>query len=360
METTTVSFPGIGIGEFTMNKVAASFKLFGIQFEIRWYAVLITIGIILALGYAYRRAKTEGISGDNLLDMGIFAIPAGVIGARLYYVLTYGDGISEFVVRNAEGKIKLWDTFVSIIAIWNGGIAIYGAVIGGALAIILVCRHKKIHWLKGLDVAAPAVMIGQILGRWGNFVNGEAYGEVVKESSLLYFLRMGLLKGSKMIYVHPTFLYESMWNLAGFLLINWLYKKKKFDGQVFLMYVTWYGFGRMFIEGLRTDSLYIGVFRVSQVLGFICFIVGAGLLIYGFVIARRKAWEGADYEPVYKNFAKRVLPTKKEDEKAVDNAQSADSINETDAADSAAKQNSTQTTDTENTESEDAQNGENN
>ena len=150
METTTVSFPGIGIGEFTMNKVAASFKLFGIQFEIRWYAVLITIGIILALGYAYRRAKTEGISGDNLLDMGIFAIPAGVIGARLYYVLTYGDGISEFVVRNAEGKIKLWDTFVSIIAIWNGGIAIYGAVIGGALAIILVCRHKKIQMKKNL------------------------------------------------------------------------------------------------------------------------------------------------------------------------------------------------------------------
>lgn len=351
METTTVSFPGIGIGEFTMNKLAASFKLFGIQFEIRWYAVLITIGIILALGYAYRRAKTEGISGDNLLDMGIFAIPAGVFGARLYYVLTYGDGISEFVVRNAEGKIKLWDTFVSIIAIWNGGIAIYGAVIGGALAIILVCRHKKIHWLKGLDVAAPAVMIGQILGRWGNFVNGEAYGEVVKESSLLYFLRMGLLKGSKMIYVHPTFLYESMWNLAGFLLINWLYKKKKFDGQVFLMYVTWYGFGRMFIEGLRTDSLYIGVFRISQVLGFICFIVGAGLLVYGFVIARRKALEGAAYEPVYKSFVKHVLPTKNNDNKIVEKTQSADNDGE---------KNLTTTNNTENNESEETQNGENN
>ena len=359
METTTVSFPGIGIGEFTMNKIAASFKLFGIQFEIRWYAVLITIGIILALGYAYRRAKKEGISGDNLLDMGIFAIPAGVIGARLYYVLTYGDGISEFVVRNAEGKIKLWDTFVSIIAIWNGGIAIYGAVIGGALAIVLVCRHKKIHWLKGLDVASPAVMIGQILGRWGNFVNGEAYGEVVKESSMLYFLRMGLLRGSKMIYVHPTFFYESMWNLAGFLLINWLYKKKKFDGQVFLMYVTWYGFGRMLIEGLRTDSLYIGVFRISQVRGFICFIVGAGLLIYGFVIARRKALEGADYEPVYKNFTKRILPTKKADDKNIDADRSAENVEES-VADNT-DDTSMQTNDSEqNAESEDTENGENN
>ena len=359
METTTVSFPGFGIGEFTMNKIAVSFNLFGKPMEIRWYAILITLGIILALLYAYKRAKDEGISSDNLLDMGIFAIPAGVIGARLYYVLTYGDGISEFVVKNAEGKIKLWDTFVSIIAIWNGGIAIYGAVIGGALAIILVCRHKKIHWLKGLDVAAPAVMIGQILGRWGNFVNGEAYGEVVKESSMLYFLRMGLLRGSKMIYVHPTFFYESMWNLAGFLLINWLYKKKKFDGQVFLMYVTWYGFGRMLIEGLRTDSLYIGVFRISQVLGFICFIVGAGLLIYGFIIARRKALEGADYEPVYKNFTKRILPTKKADDKNIDADRSAENVEES-VADNT-DDTSMQTNDGEqNAESEDTENGENN
>ncbi|MBQ9080250.1 MAG: prolipoprotein diacylglyceryl transferase [Clostridia bacterium] len=291
-----------------MNKVAISFSPFGKPMEIRWYGILITLGIVLALFYSYKRSKDEGILLDDLLDMGIFAIVFGIIGARTYYVLTYG--ISNFVVKNADGKVKIWDTFVSIIGVWNGGIAIYGAIIGGALAIYFVCRHKKINWLKAFDAISPAVMIGQILGRWGNFVNGEAHGGVVSSASPLYFLRMGLQSGSKMIYVHPTFLYESMWNLVGFLIINWLYKKKKFDGQVFLMYITWYGFGRMLIEGLRTDSLMIGVFRISQVVGFVCFIVGTALLVRGFIVARRVACEGAEYEPVYKNFIKRVLPTK--------------------------------------------------
>ena len=330
METTTVSFPGLGIGEFTMDKIAASFSLFGIDFEIRWYGILITIGIILAIGYAARRAKQEGIITDDLLDMGIFAIVFGVLGARTYYVLTYG--ISNFVVKNADGKLKLWDTFVSIIGIWNGGIAIYGAIIGGALAIYFVCRHKKIKFLKAFDAVVLGVMIGQIVGRWGNFVNGEAHGGVVNSTSPLYWLRMGLQSASgKMTYVHPTFLYESVWNLIGFVLIHFIYsKKKKFDGQIFLMYITWYGFGRMLIEGLRTDSLMIGVFRISQVVGFCCFVVGVGLLIRGFVNARRVACEGQEYEPVYKSFIKRVLPEKKEvisGEEETDNS-SADKTNE--------------------------------
>lgn len=310
METTTVSFPGLGIDEFTMNKIALSFQLFGKDVEIRWYGILITVGIILAIVYASWRAKQENISTDDLLDMGIFAIIFGVIGARTYYVLTYG--ISNFVVKNADGKIKLWDTFVSIIGVWNGGIAIYGAIIAGALAIYFVCRHKKINFLKAFDAVILGVMIGQILGRWGNFVNGEAHGGVVNSTSPLYWLRMGLQNNyGKMSYVHPTFLYESLWNLAGFVIIHFLYKKKKFDGQIFLMYVTWYGFGRMLIEGLRTDSLMIGVFRISQVVGFLCFVVGTALLIRGFILARRVACENADYEPVYKSFIKKVLPVNK-------------------------------------------------
>lgn len=309
MEITTVSFPGLGIGEFTMNKIALAFTVFGKTFEIRWYGIIITLGIVLAIVYAAWRARQEKISMDDLMDMGIFAIIFGMLGARMYYVLTYG--VSNFVVKDVEGKVKLWDSFVSIIAIWEGGIAIYGGIIGGALAVYLVCRHKKINTLKAFDAIVLGVMIGQMLGRWGNFVNGEAHGGIVNSTSPLYWIRMGLQGGSgKMIYVHPTFLYESVWNLIGFCIINSIYSKKKFDGQVFLMYITWYGFGRMLIEGLRTDSLMVGVFRISQIVGFLCFIVGTALLIRGSIIARRVACEGADYEPVYKSFIKRVLPVK--------------------------------------------------
>lgn len=308
---TTVSFPGIGIGEFTMNEIAFSFSVFGNPVEVRWYGILITLGIILAIIYAARRAGDEGIILDDLLDMGIFAIISGIVGARIYYVLTYG--LSNFIVREGVGdaaRVNVWKTFVSLIGVWNGGIAIYGAIIGGALAVYLVCRRKKIKTPKALDAIAPAVMIGQILGRWGNFVNGEAYGYEVAESSLLYPFRMGVLpnieSSSVMHYFHPTFLYESLWNLAGFIIINLLYKKKKFDGQVFLMYITWYGFGRMLIEGLRTDSLYIGVFRISQVVGFCCFLAGAALILRGLIRAKKAAFEREEYEPVYPGFKKRT------------------------------------------------------
>ncbi len=303
---TTVSFPGLGIGEFTMDKVALAFTIFGKSVEIRWYGIIITLGIILAILYSLMRSKQEGISTDDLLDIGIFAIIFAIVGARIYYVLTYG--ISNFIVHDADGKVRVWDSFVSIIAVWNGGIAIYGAIIAGGITVYLVCRHKKIKCTRALDAIAPAVMIGQILGRWGNFVNGEAHGGIVNSSSPLYFLRMGLLPNedslTRMYYYHPTFLYESVWNLIGFLIINALYKKKKFDGQVFLEYITWYGFGRMFIEGLRTDSLYIGVFRVSQLVGFACFVVGGALLVRGLILAKRAECLTQDYEPVYKRFIK--------------------------------------------------------
>jgi len=297
----TVSFPGFGIGEFTMKEIAISI---GENINIRWYGILITLGMVLAILYAYFKTKKEGISLDDLLDIGIFTIVFGIIGARTYYVLT--DGLANYVVYQGD-KFKLWDTIYNIIAIWNGGIAIYGGLIAGSLAIFFVCRHKKINPLKAFDAIAPGVMIAQAIGRWGNFVNGEAYGYEVTEDSLLYIFRMGLLpniESSKVMhYFHPTFLYESVWNIIGFIIINIVYsKKKKFDGQIFLMYVTWYGFGRMFIEGLRTDSLYVGVFRISQVVGFCCFAIGTALLIYGFIKAKKVACEGQDYAPVYPNF----------------------------------------------------------
>ena len=268
----TVSFPGLGIGEISFNKVALS--LFG-TIEVRWYGIIMVTGIILAFLYAYYRSKHEGVSFDDLLDYAIFTVLSGIVGARLYYVITSGQKY----------------TFGEIFAIWNGGIAIYGAIIGGATALLCVSLYKKIKWQKVFDMVCPGVMIGQIVGRWGNFFNGEAYGESPAEDSLLYFMRMELRhEGWSNSYLcQPTFLYESLWNLVGFLIINALYKKKKFDGQVFLMYITWYGFGRMFIEGLRTDSLMVGTFRISQVVAFLCFIVGLALLVYLGVRASNRA-----------------------------------------------------------------------
>ena len=285
----TLSFPGINIDEFSVDPVA--FKIGGM--EVRWYGLIIVTAIILALGYCFMRAKHEGISSEDLIDMAIFSIIFSVIGARLYYVLmTLGD----------------YDSFLDVISIWNGGIAIYGAIIAGAITIYVVCRVKKISFLKAFDMASPALMMAQAIGRWGNFFNGEAYGQVIPEDSPLYFIRMGItpneIPGSYgMAYVHPTFLYESLWNLIGFIIINALYKKKKFDGQVFLMYITWYGFGRMFIETLRIDSLYVGVFRISQVLAFACFVVGSIILIYKLSKARREKLTEANYEPTYPKFS---------------------------------------------------------
>lgn len=286
----TVAFPGLGIDNFELNPVAFTIPIFG-GIEVRWYGLIITLGIILAFSYAAFRAHSEGIIFDDVLDIAIFTVVFGVIGARLYYVLT---------------SLDKYDSFYDMIAIWEGGLAIYGAIIAGGLTVFLVCRHKKIKFMKMFDAVAPGVMIGQFLGRWGNFFNGEAYGEEMLEGSLLYFIRMGLIpnveSATRMHYFHPTFLYESLWNIVGFIIINAVYKKKKFDGQIFLMYVSWYGFGRMLIEGLRTDSLYVGVFRISQVVGFLCFVVGTLLLVLGLIKSRRARLTAMEYDAAYPKF----------------------------------------------------------
>ena len=258
----TVSFPGLGIGEFSFNKVAFSIG----SIEVRWYGIIMVTGIILAFLYAYYRSKHEGVSFDDLLDYTLITVISGVVGARLYYVITSDEQY----------------TFAEVFQIWNGGIAIYGAIIGGAAALLGVSLYKKIKWQKVFDMVCPGVMIGQIVGRWGNFFNGEAYGEAPTPDNFLYFMRMELRhEGWANTYVcQPTFLYESLWNLLGFIIINALYKKKKYDGRVFLMYITWYGFGRMLIEGLRTDSLMVGSFRISQVVACLCFVVGTAFLVF--------------------------------------------------------------------------------
>lgn len=273
MNQTTVSFPGWGIEAFTMDRVA--FEMFGRP--VYWYGVIIMLGMVAAFVHAYLRCRQEGIKGDDILDVGIWTIILGVIGARAYYVLT---------------SLDQYDSLKEALDISGGGLAIYGGVIGGALAIVIVTLIKKINTLKVMDTIAPGVMLAQAMGRWGNFVNGEAFGYEVPSDHFLYRFRMGIVSdytdtGSVMHYYHPTFLYESVWNIAGFILISCLYRKKRYNGQMTLAYLTWYGFGRMFIEGLRTDSLYVGPFRISQVIGFVCFVVGGTLLIVGEILVRK-------------------------------------------------------------------------
>ena len=237
------------------------------SFEIRFYGLCIALGLILAVVYALRRREQFGISEDDLMDGVLWIAPFAIVCARLYYCAFEWDMFK--------------DNTISMLYIWEGGIAIYGAVIGAAIGVLIHCKLiKKISVLAVLDVTSLGFMIGQMLGRWGNFFNREAHGGVTDS-----FLRMGLLnpytgEGS---YYHPTFLYESLWNLVGFIAIHFLSKKRKYDGQVALMYVAWYGLGRAMIEGLRTDSLWWGNFRVSQVLAAgSCIIAVIALIVLAF------------------------------------------------------------------------------
>ena len=272
LRVSTLSFPGLGIGEFDVNSVAFSIG----SFEIAWYALIITLGMVCAIFYAITQVKKIGISADEMLDFAIITIPIGIIGTRLYYVLS---------------KLEEFDSFYDVINIRNGGLAIYGGLISGAITVFVICYVKKIKFLAFADCAMPGIMLAQAIGRWGNFMNGEAFGGETE-----IFCRMGInnvLTGYRTVYVHPTFLYESLWNVVGFLLIFFLLRRfKQYDGQIFYVACGWYGLGRMLIEGLRSDSLYTTIgnltFRTSQVLAGAIFIVCTALLIY-FHFRRPKA-----------------------------------------------------------------------
>ena len=252
----TISFPLFGI-ELNPSR---SFSLGPLT--IYWYGVIIACGFLLAVLYCSRRAHEFGLKDDNVYDAVLFGLPAGLICARIYYIVFYPG---QFYGAS----------FMDYIAIWNGGIAIYGGVIGAFLTVFIYSRVKKLSPLAFLDLVVLGFFIGQIIGRWGNFMNREAYGEV---TDLPW--RMGLTYGGVTTYVHPTFLYESLWNLIGFIIIHFLSKKRRYDGETLLMYLFWYGLGRAFIEGLRTDSLYIPntPIRVSQLLAAVT-CVAAGILL---------------------------------------------------------------------------------
>ena len=256
----TISFPFLGL-ELNPGR---GFEIGPLN--VHFYGVAIALGLMLAVLYACRRCKQFGIKEDDIIDGVLWIVPFAILCARAYYC------------------IFSWDEYrsdpISVLYIWKGGLAIYGGVIGAVIGVVVHCKvFKKISIPALLDLVAMGFLIGQSIGRWGNFFNREAFGAATDS-----FFRMGLYNQytETWEYYHPTFLYESLWNAAGFLMLHFLSKRRKYDGQIALGYVAWYGLGRAMIEGLRVDSLYWGNFRVSQLLAAIscCAAVIALVVLY--------------------------------------------------------------------------------
>ena len=230
---------------------------------VHYYGAIIAFGLILGVMYACRRSKDFGLKEDDLIDGVLWVTPFAILCARAYYV------IFRWAEEYAANPI-------SALYIWQGGLAIYGGVIGAVVGIIVFCKIRRIKPAVVLDVVSLSFLIGQSIGRWGNFFNREAFGA---ETDVLW--KMGLMKANgDIIYVHPTFLYESLWNACGLVILHFASKRRKFDGQIALGYMAWYGLGRCMIEGLRSDSLYIGPFRVSQLLAGISCIAAVSILLW--------------------------------------------------------------------------------
>ncbi len=297
-----ISFPGLGIGEFEINSTA--FKLGNLS--VAWYGVIITTGIILAVLYIYLRGRRQKLILDDLIDIAFCTVIPGIVGARLYYV------IFDYMERPEN-----YTSFKDVIAVWEGGLAIYGGIIFGALGCFIALKIKKMRVPAFFDILAPAVQMAQAIGRWGNFMNGEAYGWSENVANLPWRMKLEGAYYTKVIdnverripteFVHPTFLYESLWNISGFIFLTLYSKKKKFDGEIFLLYLGWYGLGRFFIEGLRTDSLYMGGLRVSQWLALVCFVAAVTLLVILYFVRKLRTVTDCIYYPEAKSY-KLVCP----------------------------------------------------
>ncbi|MDR1101137.1 MAG: prolipoprotein diacylglyceryl transferase [Clostridiales bacterium] len=245
-----INFPFAGI---SMNISPIAFEAGGVS--VRWYGIIIAVAIISGGALALFRARAEGMNGDTVVDALIWMVIAALVGARAYFVLFNLNG---------------YTSFVDVFKVWEGGLAIYGAIIGGATALLIFCRVKKLNFWQFADVCAPAVLLGQAIGRWGNFANREAYG--IPTNS---WIRMEIIDANgNLASVHPTFLYECVWNLLGIALLYVLNRFGKLRrGETFLTYIAWYGLGRFFIEPLRADSLPYGAdFKISQIVALITLI----------------------------------------------------------------------------------------
>ena len=284
LEPNEIQFPELG---WKFNIDPTAFRLFG--FQIQWYGIIITLGLILALIYVLPRMKRFGLDSDRAIDVIIGGVLGGIVGARVYYVLMKWD----------EYK---WD-WKAIINTRNGGLAIYGGIIGAFIVGYIIARIRKVRALPMLDITALGLLIGQGIGRWGNFVNQEAFGTNTDsflgmtggtiQRTISGSMQVGgdmYENGLNMLWdkpVHPCFLYESVWCLLGFVILSFWSKRRKYDGQIFLMYLAWYGAERFFVESLRTDSLMLGNMRVSQALSAVIFVTSVILQIIFFVKRKR-------------------------------------------------------------------------
>ncbi|CDC70199.1 MULTISPECIES: prolipoprotein diacylglyceryl transferase [environmental samples] len=275
-----ISFPGLfGDWEFNPDPIAIH-----IGHGIYWYGIILAIAMLAGLLLCMKQAKRFGLTEDNVLDMILWAVPCCIVGSRIYYVIFYLD-----LFRNADGSLD-WGR---IVAIWDGGLAIYGTVIVGILVAFIYTRVKKLKFGAMTDLCVMGLLLGQCIGRWANFINREAFGA---ETTLPWRMRLWT-SATQYIEVHPTFFYESLWNLIGLLLILFVVSKgRRFDGENTCFYFLWYGLGRAWVEGLRTDSLYLfdwtflgQPIRVSQALSVLLAVAAAALLFYNIKIKKHDA-----------------------------------------------------------------------
>ena len=234
------------------------------DFKIYWYGVLIMLGVVLAFIYAFVNAKRFGIDSNRMLDVVIVSLPVALICARLYFCICFGNITEFFNIR-------------------SGGLAIYGGIIGAFIAGLIMCKIRKVDVLSMFDLASLGFLIGQAIGRWGNFFNQEAFGSEITWST--WFGMSSENTGGAL--VHPCFLYESLWCILGFIVLHILSKHRRFKGEIFLSYAAWYGFGRFFIEGLRTDSLMLGSIRISQLVAALSFVAAIALLVVLFIKSKK-------------------------------------------------------------------------
>jgi phosphatidylglycerol---prolipoprotein diacylglyceryl transferase len=291
----TISFPGLGL-KFTVNPTAFTIG----SFPIAWYGIIIAVGLLLAMLYGMKRAKEFNVTVDDLSDVIIFSIIFGVIGARLYYVLFYIDEM---------GVNPYFSNPLSIFDFRSGGLGIYGGMIAAFVTAFIVCKIKKISVGAVFDIAGLGFLIGQAIGRWGNFVNEEAYGATTN-------LPWRMVVSTSTTPVHPCFLYESLWCVLGFVILHIYSKRRKFNGEIFLMYIAWYSFGRFFIEGLRSDSLMLGYLKISQLVAAVLFVTACVLFVYKHI--KRKdhvEQENAEYNPLFEDTSRAVEADTAEAEK---------------------------------------------
>ena len=295
-----IYFPNSGLFENGIKIDNVMFTIPGLNLEIYWYSFLIALGMVLAMIYAYRRVRKFGLEPDRFTDMVLAGFIGGIIGARAYYVVF---SLDKYLTD--EGTFDLW----AALSIRDGGLAIYGGVIGALIFGLLVAKIRKVKIAPLLDLAGLGFLIGQCIGRWGNFFNQEAFGsktslpwgmvskDILNELYFFYYPENVSVITNRALdmIAHPCFLYESLWCLVGFLALHFYSKHRKFDGEIFLLYIGWYGLGRFWIEGLRTDSLYLVntetlKLKVSQLVAGTCVIFAAALLIYMYVTVKKKGY----------------------------------------------------------------------